>query len=233
MSIWLSQRIFRELIKQYFLMCLYACFGERLEFELVNCVMQMGLPKVNWYYPILWVLERKQTDIQRGRGRLNFTPSCWLLPPVIRVLMSLDSHWISTSGSPALWPLNLYHWLSHIYTLHTAGSIGLTKKFIWVFPKDVRIFQPSLSHEPIICNKYLYICIYSIGSLFLLNPNAVCLPYFLNTWISYLFTFHHLYSTKHIVVQSLCPTLCDSMDCSISDFPVLHYLPEFSQAHKY
>ena len=121
--------------------------------------------------------------------------------------MSLDSHWISTSGSPALRPLNLYHWLSHIYTLHTAGSIGLTKKLIWVFPKDVRIFQPSLLHEPIICNKYLYICIYSIGSLFLLNPNAVYLPYFLNTWISYLFTFHHLYSTKHIVVQSLCPTL--------------------------
>ena len=152
---------------------------------------------------------------------------------VLRVLMSLDSHWISTSGSPALRPLNLYHWLSHIYTLHTAGSIGLTKKLIWVFPKDVRIFQPSLLHEPIICNKYLYICIYSIGSLFLLNPNAVYLPYFLNTWISYLFTFHHLYSTKHIVVQSLCPTLCDSINCSISDFPVLRYLPEFSQAHKY
>ena len=27
------------------------------------------------------------------------------------------------------------------------------------------------------------------------------------------------------------PTLCDPMDCSISGFPVLHYLPEFAQTH--
>ena len=26
-------------------------------------------------------------------------------------------------------------------------------------------------------------------------------------------------------------TLCDPMDCSISGFPVLHYLPEFAQTH--
>ena len=32
------------------------------------------------------------------------------------------------------------------------------------------------------------------------------------------------------VAQS-CPTLCDSMDYSISGFPILHYLPEFVQTH--
>jgi len=32
------------------------------------------------------------------------------------------------------------------------------------------------------------------------------------------------------VVQS-CPTLCDPMDYSMPGFPVLHYLPEFSQTH--
>ena len=32
------------------------------------------------------------------------------------------------------------------------------------------------------------------------------------------------------VAQS-CPTLCDPMDCSTPDFPVLHYLPEFAQTH--
>ena len=32
------------------------------------------------------------------------------------------------------------------------------------------------------------------------------------------------------VVKS-CLTLCDPMDCSTPGFPVLHYLPEFSQAH--
>ena len=34
------------------------------------------------------------------------------------------------------------------------------------------------------------------------------------------------------VAQS-CPTLCNSMDFSTPGFPVLHYLPEFAQAHAY
>ena len=29
----------------------------------------------------------------------------------------------------------------------------------------------------------------------------------------------------------LCPTLCDSMNCNLPGFPVLHYLPEFAQIH--
>ena len=28
-----------------------------------------------------------------------------------------------------------------------------------------------------------------------------------------------------------CPTLCDSMNCSVPSFPVLCYLPEFDQTH--
>ena len=28
-----------------------------------------------------------------------------------------------------------------------------------------------------------------------------------------------------------CPTLCNPMDCSMLDFPVLHHLPEFAQTH--
>jgi len=35
-----------------------------------------------------------------------------------------------------------------------------------------------------------------------------------------------------VVVQSLsCVRLCDSMDCSTTDFPVLHHLLEFAQTH--
>ena len=37
-------------------------------------------------------------------------------------------------------------------------------------------------------------------------------------------------SIAHQAPQS-CPTLCDPMNCSISSFPVLHYLPEFAQTH--
>ena len=34
-------------------------------------------------------------------------------------------------------------------------------------------------------------------------------------------------------LTQLCPTLCDPTDCSISGFPILHYLPEFAQIHVY
>ena len=32
-------------------------------------------------------------------------------------------------------------------------------------------------------------------------------------------------------VAQLCLTLCDTMECSMPGFPVLHYLPEFAQTH--
>ena len=32
-------------------------------------------------------------------------------------------------------------------------------------------------------------------------------------------------------VSKLCPTLCNSMNCSTPVFPILHYLPEFAQTH--
>ena len=32
-------------------------------------------------------------------------------------------------------------------------------------------------------------------------------------------------------VAQLCPTIRDTMDCSIPVFPVLHYFPEFAQTH--
>ena len=37
-----------------------------------------------------------------------------------------------------------------------------------------------------------------------------------------------VHDVKFVVVQ-LCPTLCDPMNCSMPQFPVLHYLPEFAQ----
>ena len=33
------------------------------------------------------------------------------------------------------------------------------------------------------------------------------------------------------LVIKLCPTLCNSMDCSMPGFPVLHYLPKYDQTH--
>ena len=46
----------------------------------------------------------------------------------------------------------------------------------------------------------------------------------------------HLHNLRcvccYLVVQ-LCPTLCDPMDCNMPGFPVIRYLPEFSQIHVY
>ena len=37
--------------------------------------------------------------------------------------------------------------------------------------------------------------------------------------------------TSCFSVTQLCLTLCDPMDCSMPDFPVLHYLLELAQTH--
>ena len=38
------------------------------------------------------------------------------------------------------------------------------------------------------------------------------------------------YGCCHSAAQ-LCPTLCNPVDCSMPDFPVLHYLLEFAQTY--
>ena len=38
-------------------------------------------------------------------------------------------------------------------------------------------------------------------------------------------------SVQFISVAQLCPTLCDSMNCSTPGLPVHHQLPEFTQTH--
>ena len=42
-------------------------------------------------------------------------------------------------------------------------------------------------------------------------------------------SFH--YNICMIVIQSLSHAVCDPMDCSMPDFPVLHHLPELAQTH--
>ena len=38
-------------------------------------------------------------------------------------------------------------------------------------------------------------------------------------------------SVQFSLVTQSCPTLCDPMNCSTSDLPVNHQLPEFTQTH--
>ena len=39
------------------------------------------------------------------------------------------------------------------------------------------------------------------------------------------------YLIRYSSIAQLCPTFCDSMDCSMPGFPVHHQLPEFTQIH--
>ena len=55
-----------------------------------------------------------------------------------------------------------------------------------------------------------------------------------NTIHCFNFNLPELTFPSHLCCSSVtksCPTLCDPMDCTAPDFPVLHYLLEFAQTH--
>ena len=57
--------------------------------------------------------------------------------------------------------------------------------------------------------------------------NWVCkLPH-----VSKLFKIKRKYTLLCCSVAQSCPIVCDPMDCSIPDFPVLHHLLKFAQIH--
>ena len=58
------------------------------------------------------------------------------------------------------------------------------------------------------------------------DKSCVCL---LHIWIM-LFFFFPVYIQFSLLAQS-CPTLCESMDCSMPGFTVHHHLPELAQTH--
>ena len=65
-----------------------------------------------------------------------------------------------------------------------------------------------LPHPPMLHIKLHWLCILSSASCPLGLVLSVC-----------------------VIAVQLCPTLCDSMNCSISDFSALHYLLEFPLTH--
>ena len=56
-------------------------------------------------------------------------------------------------------------------------------------------------------------------------------PKYLRFSISFSSGYSGLISLKFSSVAQSCPTLCDTMDCSIPGFPVYHQLPELTQTH--
>ena len=58
-------------------------------------------------------------------------------------------------------------------------------------------------------------------------------PHLLHWQVDFLWLNHHENINVLLLLfsHSLCPTLCDPIDCSTPGLPVLHYLPEFAQSH--
>ena len=62
------------------------------------------------------------------------------------------------------------------------------------------------------------------------SPLVSMQPFWITT-SPYLTTPLLLAGSNYCSVAQLYPTLCDPMDCSMPGFPVLHYLPAFTQTH--
>ena len=86
-------------------------------------------------------------------------------------------------------------------------QLSINQKEIIISQETLRVNQRCYNHlVPSLFQVYKY----------LLNTDYICL----------------ICKIVDIVVQSLSNVwLCDPMDCSMPGFPVLHYLPEFTQTH--
>ena len=76
-----------------------------------------------------------------------------------------------------------------------------------------------------------------IGSLFdsqlkcqFLRKNF-CNQFLLSHSLACHFVWYFFIAPCFCSVAKSCPILCDPIDCSMPGFPVLHYLPEFSETH--
>ena len=59
----------------------------------------------------------------------------------------------------------------------------------------------------------------------------LCYKYFFPLYSLLVFSINTVYDHCCCSVTKSCPNICNSMDCSMPDFPVLHYLLEFAQSH--
>ena len=62
-------------------------------------------------------------------------------------------------------------------------------------------------------------------------PHIFCLSAHLVQFVLFCTSLELSLELKFSSVAQSCPTLCDSMDCSIPGFPVHHQLPEVAQTH--
>ena len=87
--------------------------------------------------------------------------------------------------------------------------------------------------KTIVIYIHTYMCVYVCTYMYVCMCNIYVRIYYMHYYINSL-QFSNTYICIHIVFSSVtqsCLTLCDSTDCSTSDLPVHHQLPEFTQTH--
>ena len=80
-----------------------------------------------------------------------------------------------------------------------------------------------------------YICIFIRRKSVSLPLSIKHIKYYLSTYWKYLKKYHwvRFQMAEFSSVAQSCPTLCDTMDCSMPGFPVHHQILELAQTHVY
>ena len=84
---------------------------------------------------------------------------------------------------------------------------------------SLQFFGPNLTFLPLMASGIMFACFSTEQMLLNVVPKA-----------SFSSAFHIVHLQFSSVAQ-LCPTLCDSMNCSVPGFPVQNQLPELAQTH--
>ena len=103
--------------------------------------------------------------------------------------------------------------------------------FVLKYSSDLRLFKIKHKRVRISCKSHILFSIpYSLKTMLAIEYVA----FLLFTTLAQIKKKNTLnkkwkYGTHCCSVTQVCLTLCDPMDCSMSGFPVLHYLAEFAQ----
>ena len=163
----------------------------------------------------------------------------------------------NTRASVTVLPMNIHSWFSLGLTgLISLQSKGLSRVFCSTTIQKHQFFsaQPT-SQQYAECLLYRWVSkvgdFWPLGSCSKKTFNE-SMGYFsiqVQIAVSSIYQYYEFYTLRVYVymcvrvcvcvysphvccsVAELCLTLCDSMDCSTSGFPVLRYLPEFAQTH--
>ena len=109
--------------------------------------------------------------------------------------------------------------------------------FSWLFPIPWPLQWCSSYSFSFFCPDPVPLDFCMIGSLFdsqlkcqFLRKNF-CNQFLLSHSLACHFVWYFFIAPCFCSVAKSCPILCDPIDCSMPGFPVLHYLPEFSETH--